>query len=173
MSRLVACGAVTVPQSRPQQRPRRRGCGARDTSNKRMYRELEKTAPSHRLNKILPLLLMPFWSELCAAATQGSLSNYQAKLQALTGALALAPCEVFCKVYDVLCAKMLQRLPLSKYLRCTCAPGIWPYTALPASVPSFTHPAHPDASSAFAIAAFLATAGLAGCVSAHRVWMLC
>jgi hypothetical protein len=116
---------------------------------------------------------MPFWSELCAAATQGSLSNYQAKLQALTGALALAPCEVFCKVYDVLRAKMLQRLPLSKYLRCTCAPGIWPCTALPASVPSFTHPARPDASSAFAIAAFLATAGLAGCVSAHRVWMLC
>lgn len=69
---------------------------------------LEKTAPSHRLNIISPLLLMSFWSELCAAATQGSLSNYQAKLQALTGARALAPCEVFCKIYDVLCAKMLQ-----------------------------------------------------------------
>ncbi len=98
---------------------------------------------------------MSFWSELCAAATQGSLGNYQAKLQALTGARALAPCDVFCKIYDVLCAKMLQRLPLSKYLRSTCAP------------------ARPDASSAFAVAAFLATAGLAGCESAHRVWVLC
>jgi hypothetical protein len=116
---------------------------------------------------------MSFWSELCAAATQGSLGNYQAKLQALTGARALAPCDVFCKIYDVLCAKMLQRLPLSKYLRSTCAPGIWPRAALPASVPSCTHPARPDASSAFAVAAFLATAGLAGCESAHRVWVLC